>query len=289
MDIIPVPAFRDNYIWLVHDGRHALVVDPGDAALFGIGAQIAGIAARIEMEGVVKGRQHVATIGTGDGETPFTGELPGHRQIVELTRILARQLLLEPQLVDIADVHRSPVRAEGVEVARAQRAPVDEFDPELEAALGLPHEFPLVDAEHRVEGSDRRYGCLTHADCADILGFDQRDGATARQCVGKRRSRHPPGRTAPYNQYRPDRPVRSSLSHAVTLQRFGARKRGRSCERSPPMARRGCGEKVQPPPYSHQNDKRAVADTARPGTGVPLISAGVAPPLTMVAPLPRRS
>ncbi|AVR89070.1 hydroxyacylglutathione hydrolase [Thauera aromatica] len=32
MDIIPLPAFRDNYIWLVHDGRHALVVDPGDAA-----------------------------------------------------------------------------------------------------------------------------------------------------------------------------------------------------------------------------------------------------------------
>ena len=32
MDIIPVPAFRDNYIWLAHDGRHALVVDPGDAA-----------------------------------------------------------------------------------------------------------------------------------------------------------------------------------------------------------------------------------------------------------------
>lgn len=31
MDIIPIPAFRDNYIWLVHDGRHALVVDPGDA------------------------------------------------------------------------------------------------------------------------------------------------------------------------------------------------------------------------------------------------------------------
>lgn len=32
MDIIPLPAFRDNYIWLMHDGRHALVVDPGDAA-----------------------------------------------------------------------------------------------------------------------------------------------------------------------------------------------------------------------------------------------------------------
>jgi hydroxyacylglutathione hydrolase len=32
MNIIPLPAFRDNYIWLMHDGRHALVVDPGDAA-----------------------------------------------------------------------------------------------------------------------------------------------------------------------------------------------------------------------------------------------------------------
>jgi hydroxyacylglutathione hydrolase len=33
MDIIPVPAFTDNYIWLVHDGPsgETAVVDPGDA------------------------------------------------------------------------------------------------------------------------------------------------------------------------------------------------------------------------------------------------------------------
>ena len=30
--IIPIPAFRDNYIWALHDGRTAAVVDPGDAA-----------------------------------------------------------------------------------------------------------------------------------------------------------------------------------------------------------------------------------------------------------------
>jgi hydroxyacylglutathione hydrolase len=29
--IIPIPAFSDNYIWLVRDGPHAAVVDPGDA------------------------------------------------------------------------------------------------------------------------------------------------------------------------------------------------------------------------------------------------------------------
>lgn len=32
VEIIPIPAFRDNYIWLLREGRHAAVVDPGDAA-----------------------------------------------------------------------------------------------------------------------------------------------------------------------------------------------------------------------------------------------------------------
>lgn len=31
MNLLPIPAFSDNYIWLLHDGRQALVVDPGDA------------------------------------------------------------------------------------------------------------------------------------------------------------------------------------------------------------------------------------------------------------------
>jgi hydroxyacylglutathione hydrolase len=31
MKIVPVRAFQDNYIWLLAHGRHAVVVDPGDA------------------------------------------------------------------------------------------------------------------------------------------------------------------------------------------------------------------------------------------------------------------
>lgn len=31
LNIIPIPAFADNYIWLLHNTRHAVVVDPGDA------------------------------------------------------------------------------------------------------------------------------------------------------------------------------------------------------------------------------------------------------------------
>ena len=30
--VLAVPAFKDNYLWLVHDGAHAAVIDPGDAA-----------------------------------------------------------------------------------------------------------------------------------------------------------------------------------------------------------------------------------------------------------------
>lgn len=31
LQIIPISAFKDNYIWLIHNGTQAIVVDPGDA------------------------------------------------------------------------------------------------------------------------------------------------------------------------------------------------------------------------------------------------------------------
>lgn len=35
MEIVPIRAFRDNYIWAIREGGHAAVVDPGDAAPVG--------------------------------------------------------------------------------------------------------------------------------------------------------------------------------------------------------------------------------------------------------------
>jgi hydroxyacylglutathione hydrolase len=32
MTLLALPAFADNYIWMLHDGKQAVVVDPGDAA-----------------------------------------------------------------------------------------------------------------------------------------------------------------------------------------------------------------------------------------------------------------
>ena len=31
LHVHPVPAFADNYLWVIHDNRHAVLVDPGDA------------------------------------------------------------------------------------------------------------------------------------------------------------------------------------------------------------------------------------------------------------------
>ncbi|HEY8609292.1 MAG TPA: hydroxyacylglutathione hydrolase [Noviherbaspirillum sp.] len=31
LNVLTVPAFQDNYLWLIHDGTHAAAVDPGDA------------------------------------------------------------------------------------------------------------------------------------------------------------------------------------------------------------------------------------------------------------------
>ncbi len=48
MNLIALPAFSDNYIWLLHDGTQGVVVDPGDAApvlqaLDTLGLTLAGI------------------------------------------------------------------------------------------------------------------------------------------------------------------------------------------------------------------------------------------------------
>ena len=48
MTLLPLPAFTGNYLWMVHDGQDAWIVDPGDAApvfqaLETLGLQLRGI------------------------------------------------------------------------------------------------------------------------------------------------------------------------------------------------------------------------------------------------------
>ncbi len=44
MKLIALPAFTDNYIWMLHDDRQAIVVDPGDAAPVAAALEARGLA-----------------------------------------------------------------------------------------------------------------------------------------------------------------------------------------------------------------------------------------------------
>ena len=62
--------------------------------------------------------------------------------------------------------------AEGMNVAVAHAAPVDEFDPQFECRARLAEKFVLGNVEHAVEVADRRDGRFAHADGADLARFD---------------------------------------------------------------------------------------------------------------------
>jgi hydroxyacylglutathione hydrolase len=57
--ITPIPAFRDNYLWLLDDGRRAAIVDPGDA-----GAVRRALAERrLELSAIVVTHHHADHVG----------------------------------------------------------------------------------------------------------------------------------------------------------------------------------------------------------------------------------
>jgi hydroxyacylglutathione hydrolase len=69
MKLIPLPAFQDNYLWLLHDGQRALVVDPGDA-----GPVQAHLAAHgLQLEAILVTHHHPDHIGGVDALRDATG------------------------------------------------------------------------------------------------------------------------------------------------------------------------------------------------------------------------
>src|SRR3954471_14007943 len=75
--------------------------------------------------------------------------------------------LAQIELVEMDAFEIVAVIAERMEVALADRAPIHEFDAELERALGRADEIILVDAEHLIEGDQWRDRRLADADRAD--------------------------------------------------------------------------------------------------------------------------
>lgn len=66
MELIALPAFSDNYIWMLHDGARALVVDPGNAEA----VQSALDARQPELGAILVTHHHADPVGAVDALQP---------------------------------------------------------------------------------------------------------------------------------------------------------------------------------------------------------------------------
>ncbi|MFG6448370.1 hydroxyacylglutathione hydrolase [Roseateles sp. BYS180W] len=59
MNLVALPAFHDNYIWLLHDAEQALVVDPGEASV----VQQALAQRQLQLSGILVTHHHADHVG----------------------------------------------------------------------------------------------------------------------------------------------------------------------------------------------------------------------------------
>ncbi|WP_457421705.1 hydroxyacylglutathione hydrolase [Roseateles sp. P5_E7] len=82
MTLTPLPAFDDNYLWLLDNGREALVVDPGDA----LPVAAALDARRLTLAGILLTHHHADHVGGVDALRPrLQGPIyaPAHEKMPE--------------------------------------------------------------------------------------------------------------------------------------------------------------------------------------------------------------
>lgn len=69
MNLLLLPAFSDNYIWLLHNGKQALVVDPGDPAPVQAALQAHGL----QLQAILVTHHHADHVGGVDALRDATG------------------------------------------------------------------------------------------------------------------------------------------------------------------------------------------------------------------------
>jgi hydroxyacylglutathione hydrolase len=123
MKLIPLPAFQDNYLWLLHDGQRALVVDPGDA-----GPVQAHLAAHgLQLQAILVTHHHADHTGGVDALREATGAQvfgPARERIPE-----PLQRLSEGDHIEVLGL-----RFEILEVPGHTAGHIAYYTPELEGA-----------------------------------------------------------------------------------------------------------------------------------------------------------
>jgi hydroxyacylglutathione hydrolase len=82
MNLIPLPAFADNYLWMLHDGHKAVIVDPGDAEPVMQTLQALGL----QLEAILVTHHHADHIGGVEALRKSTGAVvygPARERIPE--------------------------------------------------------------------------------------------------------------------------------------------------------------------------------------------------------------
>lgn len=107
--VLPIPAFTDNYLWLIHDGRDAVVVDPGDAAPVEAVLRHSGLSLRAILvthshadhvggiEALLADRPHLPVYGPARETVPARTHAVGESDRVQLRRpLLALEVIEVP-------------------------------------------------------------------------------------------------------------------------------------------------------------------------------------------------
>jgi hydroxyacylglutathione hydrolase len=66
MNLVALPAFTDNYVWMLHDGRRAVVVDPGEAPRVEAALELQGL----ELQAILVTHHHPDHVGGIDHLRP---------------------------------------------------------------------------------------------------------------------------------------------------------------------------------------------------------------------------
>jgi hydroxyacylglutathione hydrolase len=77
MNLLALPAFNDNYIWMLHDGVNAVVVDPGDAAPVAAALDLH----RLKLAAILVTHHHPDHVGGVDALRPYLPQADASGQV----------------------------------------------------------------------------------------------------------------------------------------------------------------------------------------------------------------